>query len=678
MKPALILALFCLIFEGALGAGTLPEPNLTKDVQGLKAPTPGLARGISNWNLTLGKGQLRLSEGQVLPLLDNDREVGFYFKGTGVFTLPIDQADEIPVVKFNIDRNTKAKLRQEGQSLFLDLPVREIHLLYEGLRLPTVGSAEPEAGGPVMISLKAFRSKYLVPGWRNRSHTILTARHNVPAQAAWYMNLLGDKGLWEYVGDPWTTRSEQLWFGRTRAALEGKGEIDSLIMLPISIRTLGSLARRPMTPPFVLRHLDLVMETRAKGTCSYVATETFMPQVAGMKIMSLNLINTWFDASTRAIIPHNLILKKVTQDDRPIRFDHSENELLLELLTPSQLGSPIQLRFEVEGDFLIQQGGDNRWELGNEPWIPSTEFEGMRFTASAKIRSEKPFRPLASGQILDRREDGNYYVLETRIEQPTWSFFIVAGDYYFEEETRDGLMVRVASYAHKSTNDRKLASLAHEIIRFYEGILGPFPVRELNIVQRNEWGSGQAPAGFLFISNEAFNPLSNTLNQWFSQGVNQRYAHEIAHQYWGNQVMIASHEENWISEGFAQYCSALAIRTGKGEGKFNTLVANWASNSEDHSPLGTIPTQWRARDQSDYTAHYLRFALLYGKGPILLHRIHKEIGDQAFVTMMRSFQKSLKGRPGTTQDLINLLKMIAKKDYTDFFEQYLWGTAMPR
>ncbi|MFN7958051.1 MAG: M1 family aminopeptidase [Holophagaceae bacterium] len=678
MKPILAMALFCFMFGGTLGAETSPIPDLRTQVQGLVAPTPGNARSITNWNLSLGKGQLRLAEGVLLPLMDNNREVGFYFKGSGVFTLPIDQDDEIPVVKFNVDRNTKAKLRWEGQSLFLDLAVREINLLYEGLQIQPPTSAEPQPTGSIQESLSAFRSKYLVPGWRNRSHTILTARHNAPAQAAWYMDILGDHGLWEFVRDPWTMRSEQLWFGRTRAALEGKGEVDGLIMVPISIRMVGTPARRPMTPPFILRHLDLAMEARTKGKASYVATETFIPQMAGMKLMNLSLVDTVFDASTNAIIPHKLTLKKVTQDGQPLLFHHSENELLLELINPTQVGSPIQLRFEVEGDFLIQEGGDNRWELGNEPWFPSTEFEGMRFTATAKIRCEKPFRPLASGQILDRREDGNFHVLETRIDQPTWSFFLVAGDYYFEEETRDGLTVRVASYAHKSANDRKLASLAHEIIRYYDGILGPFPVRELNVVQRNDWGSGQAPAGFLFITNEAFNPLSSTLNQWFSHGVNQRYAHEIAHQYWGNQVMIASREENWISEGFAQYASALAMRAGKGEGQFNTIMASWASKSGDQAPLGTIPTQWRARDLGGYAGYSLRWAMLYGKGPVLLHHIHKEVGDQAFVTLMRSFQKSLKGRPGTTQDLINLLKLIVKKDYTDFFEQHLWGTAMLR
>jgi aminopeptidase N len=209
-------------------------------------------------------------------------------------------------------------------------------------------------------------------------------------------------------------------------------------------------------------------------------------------------------------------------------------------------------------------------------------------------------------------------------------------------------------------------------------MLGPFPVKELNIVQRNSYGSGQAPSGFLFITNEAFNPLLGLQSQWYSHGINQRYAHEIAHQYWGNQVMIASDEENWISEAFAQYCSALVIRSGKGESEFKRLMAKWTSEAQEHTTQATIPTLGRIQDLDDYyNTHRIRWGLLYGKGAILLYKIHTEIGDQAFATLMKSFQKSLKGRPGTTQDLVILLKLITKKDYTDFFEKYLYGTAMP-
>lgn len=693
MRIYLQLVLACICMAGAPPAWATNPPTIRQEAANLDNPGLGQPRAVSNWTCPFGKGTLRLTSGQVLPLMEGEREVGFYFKGIGEFSLPIDQADEVPAAKFNLDRNTKVKFRLAGDTWFLDLPIKEMNVLYEGMTLPAFGPADPQPLAELQSSREVFRKTYLIPGWRNRNHVILTARHNVPTQPAWYMNFLGDKGSWEFARDPWTTRSERLMFARVRIAREGSQDINDLVVLPISIRSLSTAPRTAVTPSLLLRNVDLDLEARANGTCRYAVVETFVPQLAGMGAINLRLLNILFEVGEGSslprsrgfddpnpiwAIPHRLNVKGVTQDGQPLNFVHAENELLLELKNPTQQGLPFSLRIEVEGDFLVHPSGDNRWELGNEPWIPSTEFEGMKFKATAKIRSEKPYLPFATGQTLVRKEEDAFYVLETKMDQPTWSFFIAAGKYHVEEEVRNGLTVRVVSYAHKSASDAKLAALAHDIVSYYEKILGPFPVKELNVIQRNEWGAGQAPAGFLFMSNEAFNPLLGSANQWFSRGVNQRFAHEIAHQYWGNQVLVANWEENWISESFAQYCSALLLRTAKGESEFKRLLSEWKDLTQKQSEWGTVPTSYRIQDLEDPGhSSRIKFALLYGKGAILLNRIHQEIGDQAFATLLRSYQKSLRGRSGTTQDLINLIKLIAKRDYTSFFDQYLWTSAMP-
>ena len=71
--------------------------------------------------------------------------------------------------------------------------------------------------------------------------------------------------------------------------------------------------------------------------------------------------------------------------------------------------------------------------------------------------------------------------------------------------------------------------MANGIIDYYEYFLGPFPWSEFNIVQINTYGYGQAPPGTMHITNEAFNPTLTEVDQVFSEGINERFAHEIAH-----------------------------------------------------------------------------------------------------------------------------------------------------
>ena len=93
-----------------------------------------------------------------------------------------------------------------------------------------------------------------------------------------------------------------------------------------------------------------------------------------------------------------------------------------------------------------------------------------------------------------------------------------------------------------------LTNLAFGIIDYYHRFLGPVPMSEINILEINEYGFGHAPPGTMFTTKEAFNHMLGEENQFFSQGINERFAHEIAHQYWGTAVKMPSEEETGMPE----------------------------------------------------------------------------------------------------------------------------------
>jgi aminopeptidase N len=257
---------------------------------------------------------------------------------------------------------------------------------------------------------------------------------------------------------------------------------------------------------------------------------------------------------------------------------------------------------------------------------------------------------------------------------------VQAGKYQVYEEKRGERTVRVASYGLR--NDRaakQLTNLAFGIIEYYEFFLGPFPWSEFNIIQMNTYGYGQAPPATMFITSEAFQPTQSLEDQYFSQGINERFAHEIAHQYWGYVVREASSEETWLSESFAEYSAALALKKlmPNGEGVYNKLVSTWRGGAKMGVNVAPIP--YANRIEGDGLNSFReRFALLYEKGPYLLYTLHKEVGDTTFLTFMKSYQKSFAWKPGTTKDVAGLLGFMTKKDWKPFFEQYYWGMAMPQ
>jgi hypothetical protein len=265
-------------------------------------------------------------------------------------------------------------------------------------------------------------------------------------------------------------------------------------------------------------------------------------------VFDFGLTNTHWDPTATGVVRlRSERLRSVkAEDGTSLPFHHDRGSLLVGLPAPAAVDTPFKLAFEIEGDFLVRPQGDNFWLLeGN--WLPLPQQTGRSFTMRATVRVKKPFLPFAPGVTKSRRVDGDENVVETEIADPVDFPVVLAGNYRYEEETREGMTVRVASYAmNRPKAFKKLSNLAFSVIKYYEGFLGPFPFRELNIIEINDYGWGQAPPGTLFITQEAFNPIMGEANQLFSGGVNHRFAHEIAHQYWGTVVKSPSPEEQWL------------------------------------------------------------------------------------------------------------------------------------
>ena len=91
----------------------------------------------------------------------------------------------------------------------------------------------------------------------------------------------------------------------------------------------------------------------------------------------------------------------------------------------------------------------------------------------------------------------------------------------------------------------------------------------------------------------------------------------------------------------------------------------------------------RATAKEDF---YAWRALLYSKGPLVLHALRGELvkemgaqkGDAAFLTFMRGYAKNFAYKTGETRHLVGILNQLTGKDWQPWFEKYVYGTEMPQ
>lgn len=633
---------------------------------------------VEGLRLSAGHLTLTLVRGDAILVLAGDQVVGLFFRGQG--TLEHLSADpvEAPVVSYNVKKNTGLTLAPEGKTLRIRGGFEEVLWLTEPGALPALPPAVSPAtpGEAFARHVKRFGRIHASPA----AHQFVAWRLNTPDRPFVRAEIAGGGDDLVYIFDGADAKSEAL-LSISKRRLRDTALEDRLDLTVLSDQPVGRDRKDTLPPRFVVTDVDLAVTASDRKDVSISVTETIRVLAEPTSVLVMDLWDTRFAVTNvGGLEPRRLRLKGVFDESGvSLPFDHRRDEVAVGLPAPLAPGKPAKLRFELEGDILYRPGGDNYWELGVGPWFPQPDLSGQYYTVHATVKVRKPFLPFAPGRTVRRVEEGDWNVLETRIDRPVQFMVVLAGKYWFDEATENGVTVRVASYGRKNDMGiRKLLKLAHKVIAYYEPFLGKFPFEEFNIVEIHSLGFGQAPPGFMFITSEAFNPIGEQINQLFSRGVNERFSHEIAHQYWGHVVKMPDHEEQWLTESFAEICAGLFVRDLRGKSDFQGLVDGWRSRAKDATDTAPIPLANRIRNDGDPgVAGRDRTYLLYFKGPWILNAIRQEIGEQAFLAFLSSVQATFRWKFANTKNVETVVEAITKKDWKPFFDAYYWGTALP-
>lgn len=667
---ATVLAVCALVFSVQTARSESSFSETLKDWSSLALQVP--SRTVQDVRITAGHLVLHLTTGSAAPVVAGNDIVGFFFHGEGSLEYATDDPVELPIVAYNVAKNTGLTAAAEGNGLAIRDRFQEVLWLSGGAGLPDLPQGSAEA------ALEARFDK----------HRERFGRVQAPPLAqeftAWRLN--GGEGAFVcaeisggaedllYALDAVNEKTESLYSLRKGDALP-----DRLYRTTLSSRPFGSDWRSPVLPRVMLTAVDFALTASNGKDVALSVTETLAVLGRPTSVVLLHLDDTRFGRN--ALDPRTLRVKGVFDEGgAPVPFDHGKDEIAVGLPAPLAPGSAVKLRFELEGDILYRPAGDSYWILGTDAWFPQPDLSGQFYTVHATAKVKQPFIPLMPGTTVRRAREGDWNVLETRVDRPVQFMVVLAGKYGFEEETKDGVTVRVASYAMKNPHAiRKLMNLTQKIIAFDQGFLGPFPFPEFNVIEINDLGWGQAPPGVMFITSEAFNPVGDSLNELYSKGINERFAHEIAHQYWGHVVKMPSSEEQWITESFAEICAGIVIRDLRGKSDFAGLQAVWKLRAGDVSAIAPIPLANRIRNHTNPSRAWMaRTYLLYAKGPWLLNAVREKIGDQRFLVFLRSCQATLAWKFGTTEMVEKVLEAVTKEDWKPFFDADYWGTGMPK
>jgi aminopeptidase N len=331
-----------------------------------------------------------------------------------------------------------------------------------------------------------------------------------------------------------------------------------------------------------------------------------------------------------------------------------------------------------DGAFVVNE------PMGAQSWFPSNNYPTDKATFDTRITVPEGKTALGVGELVSNTDNGDGTTTWRWTEDdPTATYLTTAtvGDFDYDEttmhESSTGRTLPVYNAIDSSATAAQKAAIqasldrAESQVNFLSELYGPYPFDSTGAVADRAAGVGYALevqtkphyAGAFTSGNPSIN-IGTQL-------------HELAHQWVGNSVTLASWSDIWFNEGWANWSNWYwQYRENGGTDpadQFDTLYANTPASSWEIAPavLDGDP------------ANLFAFFPTYQRGAMTVQGYREIVGDPVFLRFAEALTKKYAYDNISTEEFVDFavkrsgLTGPERRLLADYFDQWLYGETRP-
>ena len=299
---------------------------------------------------------------------------------------------------------------------------------------------------------------------------------------------------------------------------------------------------------------------------------------------------------------------------------------------------------------------------GNQGWVPLYDTPADKLVTETFITFDAAYEVLSNGERVAVMDNGDgTRTWHYRMTAPHASYLMMIGiGQYDVQETASSRGVPIRNYVYPDQTDHAEPTYGHsarmmDILEDETGVPYPWP-SYAQIPVHDFLHGGMENTTASVLSDDYYVDARAALDKPSTTVV----AHEMAHQWFGDAVTMASNEDVWLHESFATHYAKRVERALFGEDHYE-----WNRKIERDQALSDSAT-------AVIPIHHTRAGLfVYYKGSLVLDMLRDVVGDEAFDAVIQRYLTAHAYGTVTTADLTQAFEQGLGLDLGWFFDEWI-------
>lgn len=366
----------------------------------------------------------------------------------------------------------------------------------------------------------------------------------------------------------------------------------------------------------------------------------------------------------------DLVIESIRSSNVVVPFERKNNAIVLSSNNFGKAGPH---------DLEIQYHGSPKWGMSffsdseevytvfsTSRWLVCNDSPNDKASLELSIKINENLQVVGVGELTKKSAIENHKVVYTWKESksvPTYTFGFVAGHFNLAVDQFENIKLQYLSKTFKEAELKKIFQETGAMIDFFRDRSGvPYSGTVYSQIE-TQGSASQEMAGFCVLRNGYGKQVLNNPTE-----INLS-AHELAHQWWGNQVTCADWNHFWLNEGFAVFMSSAYKEHRFGREVYLKDIEVYFNAFQKVVKQGKdkqlVFSNWRNPTAEDRT-------LVYYKGAYVLHLLREELGENSFWSGVRQYTVTNFGKSVVSKDFQMAMEQSSGKDLSSFFSKWVY------